>query len=114
MGPYRELAVGQPACLGARLGMCMTTMVVTSVDSRLGGDRAADLRGQFFPGQVHQIAEVVLHLGRSDVLQPAHDRELVAIADVFALEHFTERGAQTLQRRLAQIVEHARDLIAAD
>jgi hypothetical protein len=37
VGPYRELAVGQPARLGARLGMCMTTMVVTSVDSRLGG-----------------------------------------------------------------------------
>ena len=37
VGPYRELAVGQPACLGARVGMCMTTMVVTSVDARLGG-----------------------------------------------------------------------------
>lgn len=37
VGPYRELAVGQPARLGARLGMCMTTMVVTSADSRLGG-----------------------------------------------------------------------------
>lgn len=37
VGPYRELAVGQPARLGARLGMCMTTMAVTSVDSRLGG-----------------------------------------------------------------------------
>jgi hypothetical protein len=37
VGPYRELAVGQPARLGARPGVCMTTMVVTSVDSRLGG-----------------------------------------------------------------------------
>ena len=37
VGPYRELTVGQPAHLGARIGMCMTTMVVTSVDSRLGG-----------------------------------------------------------------------------
>jgi len=37
VGPYRELAVGQPAHLGPRVGMCMTTMVVTSVDSRLGG-----------------------------------------------------------------------------
>lgn len=37
VGPYRELAVGQPARLGARVGMCMTTMVVTSVDARLGG-----------------------------------------------------------------------------
>ena len=37
VGPYRELAVGQPARLGARLGLCITTMVVTSVDSRLGG-----------------------------------------------------------------------------
>jgi hypothetical protein len=37
VGPYRELAVGQPARLGARPGMCMTTMVVTSADSRLGG-----------------------------------------------------------------------------
>ena len=37
VGPYRELAVGQPARLGARLGVCITTMAVTSVDSRLGG-----------------------------------------------------------------------------
>ncbi|MDP1807341.1 MAG: acetoacetate decarboxylase family protein [Acidimicrobiales bacterium] len=37
VGPYRELAVGQPAHLGARVGLCITTMVVTSVDSRLGG-----------------------------------------------------------------------------
>ena len=37
VGPYRELAVGQPARLGARLGLCITTMAVTSVDSRLGG-----------------------------------------------------------------------------
>jgi hypothetical protein len=37
VGPYRELAVGQPAHLGARPGMCITTMAVTSVDARLGG-----------------------------------------------------------------------------
>jgi hypothetical protein len=37
VGPYRELAVGEPARLGARLGLCITTMAVTSVDSRLGG-----------------------------------------------------------------------------
>ena len=37
VGPYREFAVGQPAHLGARLGLCITTMAVTSVDSRLGG-----------------------------------------------------------------------------
>lgn len=37
VGPYREFAVGQPAHLGARIGMCITTMAVTSVDSRLGG-----------------------------------------------------------------------------
>lgn len=37
VGPYRELAVAQPAHLGARPGMCVTTMVVTSVDARLGG-----------------------------------------------------------------------------
>jgi hypothetical protein len=37
VGPYRELAVGQPAHLGARIGICVTTMAVTSVDSRLGG-----------------------------------------------------------------------------
>jgi len=36
-GPYRELAVGQPARLGAHIGLCITTMAVTSVDSRLGG-----------------------------------------------------------------------------
>ncbi|MDQ4069500.1 MAG: acetoacetate decarboxylase family protein [Actinomycetota bacterium] len=37
VGPYRELVVGEPARLGARLGVCITTMAVTSVDSRLGG-----------------------------------------------------------------------------
>ena len=37
VGPYRELAIGQPAHLGARFGLCITTMVVTSVDARLGG-----------------------------------------------------------------------------
>ncbi len=37
VGPYRELAVAQPAHLGARPGMCITTMAVTSVDARLGG-----------------------------------------------------------------------------
>jgi hypothetical protein len=37
VGPYREFAVGEPAHLGARFGLCITTMAVTSVDSRLGG-----------------------------------------------------------------------------
>lgn len=37
VGPYREFAVAQPARLGARVGMSVTTMVVTSVDARLGG-----------------------------------------------------------------------------
>ncbi|MGH9223221.1 MAG: acetoacetate decarboxylase family protein [Acidimicrobiales bacterium] len=37
VGPYRELAVGEPARLGARPGVCITTMVVDSPDSRLGG-----------------------------------------------------------------------------
>ena len=29
--------MAEPARLGARLGLCITTMVVNSVDSRLGG-----------------------------------------------------------------------------
>ncbi len=37
VGPYVELAVGQPARLGLRPGLCIKTMVVTSVDSRVGG-----------------------------------------------------------------------------
>lgn len=37
VGPYLELAVSEPARLGARPGMCVTTMVVDSPDSRLGG-----------------------------------------------------------------------------
>ncbi len=37
VGAYRELAVARPAHLGARPGMCVTTMAVTSVDARLGG-----------------------------------------------------------------------------
>lgn len=37
VGPYLELAVSEPARLGARPGMCVTTMVVDSHDSRVGG-----------------------------------------------------------------------------
>lgn len=37
VGPYVELAVGEPARLGVRPGLCITTMVVTSADSRVGG-----------------------------------------------------------------------------
>lgn len=36
-GPYLELAVGEPAHLGARPGWCITTMAVNSAASRLGG-----------------------------------------------------------------------------
>ena len=39
-GPYLELAIGEPARLGLRLGWCMTTMVVDSAASRSQG-RAA-------------------------------------------------------------------------
>jgi hypothetical protein len=34
VGPHLELAIGEPARLGARLGWCMTTMVVDSADAR--------------------------------------------------------------------------------
>ena len=37
VGPYLELALAEPARLGPRLGMCVTTMVVTTSQSRLGG-----------------------------------------------------------------------------
>ena len=37
VGPYRELAVAEPARLGARVGMCVTTMVVTTAESRRAG-----------------------------------------------------------------------------
>ena len=37
VGPYLELAVSEPARLGVRPGMCVTTMVVDSHDSRIGG-----------------------------------------------------------------------------
>jgi hypothetical protein len=37
VGPYLELAIGEPARLGARPGWCFTTMVVDSPASRLGG-----------------------------------------------------------------------------
>ena len=37
VGPYSELAVGEPARLGARAGVCITTMVVDSAESRIGG-----------------------------------------------------------------------------
>ncbi len=37
VGPYLELAIGEPARLGMRLGVCITTMVVDSPRSRMGG-----------------------------------------------------------------------------
>ncbi len=37
VGPYLELAIGEPARLGLRPGWCITTMVVNSSESRLGG-----------------------------------------------------------------------------
>ncbi|MGH9278016.1 MAG: acetoacetate decarboxylase family protein [Acidimicrobiales bacterium] len=37
VGPYLELAVGEPARLGARPGLCITTMVVDAHDSLIGG-----------------------------------------------------------------------------
>src|SRR5947209_5712523 len=37
VGPYLGLAVAQPARLGAKLGMCVTAMVVTTPEARLGG-----------------------------------------------------------------------------
>lgn len=37
VGPYLELAVGEPARLGLRVGWCFTTLVVDSADSRSGG-----------------------------------------------------------------------------
>ncbi|MGI9032819.1 MAG: acetoacetate decarboxylase family protein [Acidimicrobiales bacterium] len=37
VGPYLELAVGEPARSGVRVGMCVTTMVVTTADARHAG-----------------------------------------------------------------------------
>jgi hypothetical protein len=37
VGPYLELAIGEPARLGGRPGFCITTMVVDSAESRAGG-----------------------------------------------------------------------------
>jgi hypothetical protein len=37
VGPYLELAIGQPARLGPRPGWCFTTMVVDNADARKGG-----------------------------------------------------------------------------
>jgi len=39
VGPYLELAVGQPARLGARFGSCVTTMIVDSAAPRDAGRR---------------------------------------------------------------------------
>lgn len=37
VGPYLELAIGEPARLGVRVGWCMSTMVVDSQESRTAG-----------------------------------------------------------------------------
>ena len=37
VGPYLELAMASPARVGVRLGLCVTTMVVDSDDSVVGG-----------------------------------------------------------------------------
>ncbi len=37
VGPYLELAVCEPARLGSRIGMCVTTMAVNTVEARRAG-----------------------------------------------------------------------------
>lgn len=37
VGPYLELCVAEPARLASRVGMCVTTIVVTTPEARLGG-----------------------------------------------------------------------------
>lgn len=37
VGPYVELAIGEPTRLGMRVGWCVTTMVVDSPESRVAG-----------------------------------------------------------------------------
>ena len=37
VGPYLELVIAEPARLGMRVGWCVTTMVVDSPESRVGG-----------------------------------------------------------------------------
>ena len=37
VGPYLEVAVCEPARQGARVGLCVTTMVVNTVEARRGG-----------------------------------------------------------------------------
>jgi hypothetical protein len=37
VGPYLELAIGEPARMGARPGFCLTTAVVNVPDARVGG-----------------------------------------------------------------------------
>ena len=37
VGPYLELSIGAPARVGMRPGVCITTMVVNSAESRIGG-----------------------------------------------------------------------------
>ena len=37
VGPYLELSVAEPARVGARIGLCITLMVVDSPESRLAG-----------------------------------------------------------------------------
>lgn len=51
VGPYLELAIGEPARLGARLGWCMTTIVVDSAESR-----ARSRAGTGFPTELGTLA----------------------------------------------------------
>jgi hypothetical protein len=37
VGPYLELAIAEPARMGIRPGWCLTTVVVDSIDARVGG-----------------------------------------------------------------------------
>lgn len=58
VGPYSELAVSEPARLGLRIGMCVTTMVVTSPDSRVGG-----IVNWGFPKELGTLAWTALDAG---------------------------------------------------
>ena len=91
VGPYRELAVAEPARLGARVGMCVTTMVVTTAESRRAGRANWGL-----PKELGTLEW--LHDGDARVLRWL-ERDLVVRATALGLPLPTLVPFRTLQRR---------------
>ena len=114
VGPYHELAIGEPARLGIRLGWCITTMVVDSAESRVEGRT-----GWGFPKELGALTwdrdgdERELHWSeRGIVVRGVPTRwRLPALVPVRALQH-RDDGPVVVPGRLRGVARLARVTVA--